>query len=165
MRKRYVSFSLAAGSYCIPVDQVMQILRRENLIEVPKAPPFVEGVLNLRGDIIPVIDLRARLDISPAEGGAGPRLIHASGASSSRRLAPAHTASTWMRCGRSSISTKAVSPRTLPPCSAFARTSSSASRAARRASIWSSISRASLPQAGTFPAQFRGRPDGGHGPG
>jgi purine-binding chemotaxis protein CheW len=69
MRKRYVSFGLAAGSYCIPVDQVMQILRRENLIEIPKAPPFVEGVLNLRGDIIPVVDLRARLDISSGAGG------------------------------------------------------------------------------------------------
>jgi purine-binding chemotaxis protein CheW len=72
MRKRYVSFSLAAGSYCIPVDQVMQILRRENLIEVPKAPPFVEGVLNLRGDIIPVIDLRARLGIRSIDGPGSP---------------------------------------------------------------------------------------------
>jgi purine-binding chemotaxis protein CheW len=68
MRHRYVSFILASGSYCIPVDQVLQILRRENLIQVPKAPPFVEGVLNLRGDILPVIDLRARLDVSPGEG-------------------------------------------------------------------------------------------------
>ncbi len=67
MRKRYVTFSLAAGSYCISVDSVMQILRRENLIQVPKAPPFVEGVLNIRGDILPVIDLRARLEISPGD--------------------------------------------------------------------------------------------------
>ena len=72
MRKRYVSFSLAAGSFCIPVDHVLQILRRENLIEVPKAPPFVEGVLNLRGDIIPVVDLCARLDVSPGESGSRP---------------------------------------------------------------------------------------------
>ena len=69
MRKRYVTFSLAAGSYCILVDQVMQIVRRENLIDIPKAPPFVEGVLNLRGDIIPVVDLRARLDVASGEGG------------------------------------------------------------------------------------------------
>ena len=45
----------------------MQILRRENLIQVPKAPPFVEGVLNLRGDILPVIDLRARLEVAPGD--------------------------------------------------------------------------------------------------
>ena len=64
MRKRYVSFSLAGGRYCIPVDQVLQILRLEDLIEIPKPPPYVEGVINLRGDIIPVVSLRARLEIA-----------------------------------------------------------------------------------------------------
>ena len=64
MGKRYVSFSLAATRYCVPVDQVMQILRLENLIEVPKPPPYVEGVINLKGDIVPVVSLRARLEIA-----------------------------------------------------------------------------------------------------
>lgn len=63
MRKRYVSFTLGAGHYCIPVDQVVQILRPENILEVPKAPPYVDGVINLRGDVVPVVNLRARLGI------------------------------------------------------------------------------------------------------
>jgi purine-binding chemotaxis protein CheW len=63
MRKRYVTFSLAGGRYCIPVDQVLQILRLEDLIGIPKPPPYVEGVINLRGDIIPVVSLRARMDV------------------------------------------------------------------------------------------------------
>lgn len=63
MRKRYVSFTLGTGRYCIPVDQVVQILRPENILEVPKAPPFVDGVINLRGDVIPIVNLRARLGI------------------------------------------------------------------------------------------------------
>jgi len=67
MRKRYVSFSLAGGRYCIPVEQVLQILRLEDLIEIPKPPPYVEGVINLRGDIIPVVSLRARLEIAGGE--------------------------------------------------------------------------------------------------
>jgi purine-binding chemotaxis protein CheW len=74
MRKRYVSFSLAGGRYCIPVEQVLQILRLEDLIEIPKPPPYVEGVINLRGDIIPVVSLRARLELTggePAGPGAG----------------------------------------------------------------------------------------------
>jgi purine-binding chemotaxis protein CheW len=71
MGKRYVSFSLASGSYCIPVDQVLQILRLENLLEIPKPPPYVEGVINLRGDIIPVVNLRQRLEIAPQEPAAG----------------------------------------------------------------------------------------------
>jgi purine-binding chemotaxis protein CheW len=66
MGARYVSFSLAAGRYCVPVDQVMQIVRLENLIEIPKPPPFVEGVINLRGDIIPIVNLRTRLGIGAA---------------------------------------------------------------------------------------------------
>ena len=70
MRKRYVSFSLAGGRYCIPVDQVLQILRLEDLIEIPKPPPYVEGVINLRGDIIPVVSLRARLEIAGTDGAA-----------------------------------------------------------------------------------------------
>jgi purine-binding chemotaxis protein CheW len=71
MRKRYVSFSLAGGRYCIPVDEVLQIIRLEDLMEIPKPPPFVEGVINLRGDIIPVVSLRARLEIT--DGGAAGR--------------------------------------------------------------------------------------------
>jgi purine-binding chemotaxis protein CheW len=69
MRKRYVSFSLAGGRYCIPVEQVLQILRLEGLIEIPKPPPYVEGVLNMRGDIIPVVSLRARLELSKERAG------------------------------------------------------------------------------------------------
>ncbi len=70
MGKRYVSFTLGDGRYCILVDHVQQIMRLENLIEVPKAPPSVEGAINLRGDIIPVVDLRSRLTAPPD---AGPR--------------------------------------------------------------------------------------------
>jgi purine-binding chemotaxis protein CheW len=64
MRKRYVTFSLGESRYCVPVDQVLQILRLEDLIAIPKPPPFVEGVINLRGDIIPVVSLRARMEIT-----------------------------------------------------------------------------------------------------
>jgi purine-binding chemotaxis protein CheW len=71
MRKRYVSFALGGGRYGVPVDQVVQILRLEGLIEIPKPPPFVMGVLNMRGDIIPVVSLRARLEL-PADKAARP---------------------------------------------------------------------------------------------
>ena len=76
MRKRYVSFGLGGGRYCVPVEQVLQILRLEGLIEIPKPPPFVIGVLNLRGDIIPVVSLRTRLELStekPARPAGDPR--------------------------------------------------------------------------------------------
>jgi purine-binding chemotaxis protein CheW len=73
MHTRFVSFRLGGGRYCVPVDQVLQILRLEALIEIPKPPPYVEGVLNLRGDIIPVVNLRARLELpSPPAPAAAP---------------------------------------------------------------------------------------------
>ncbi len=68
MGKRHVSFILGAGSYCVPVDQVVQILRNENVLAIPKAPPFVVGVVNLRGDVLPVVDLRTRLGMPADEG-------------------------------------------------------------------------------------------------
>ena len=64
MAARYVSFSLSTGRYCVPVDLVVQIVRLESLIEIPKPPPYVEGVINIRGDIIPVVNLRTRLEIA-----------------------------------------------------------------------------------------------------
>jgi purine-binding chemotaxis protein CheW len=67
MGRRYVSFSLGEGRYCMPVEQVLQIMRLESLMEIPKPPPYVEGVINLRGDIIPVVNLRARLGVSTPE--------------------------------------------------------------------------------------------------
>ncbi|HVO39845.1 MAG TPA: chemotaxis protein CheW, partial [Spirochaetia bacterium] len=63
MRNRYVSFSVGSGRCCIPVDQVVQIVRPENILEVPKAPAYVDGAINVRGDVIPVVNLRARLGI------------------------------------------------------------------------------------------------------
>jgi chemotaxis signal transduction protein len=61
MGKSYVSFTLGAGRFCLPVEQVVQIVRRENLIGIPRPLPSVEGAINLRGDVIPVLDLRPRL--------------------------------------------------------------------------------------------------------
>jgi purine-binding chemotaxis protein CheW len=65
--RRFVSFSLGENRYCIPVEQVLQIMRLESLIEIPKPPPYVEGVINLRGEVIPVVNLRARLGVPDPE--------------------------------------------------------------------------------------------------
>ncbi len=65
MRNHYVSFSVGSGRYCVPVDQVVQIVRPENILDVPKAPSYVDGAINVRGDVIPVVNLRARLGLRP----------------------------------------------------------------------------------------------------
>jgi len=75
MGARYVSFILGGGKYCIPVNQVVQILRHENVLDIPKAPRFVAGVVNLRGDIVPVVDLRERFGIAKPQDKKRERIV------------------------------------------------------------------------------------------
>ena len=66
--EQVVVFRLAAGEFGVPIDSVQEIVRvPEELTHVPKAPDFVEGVINLRGAVLPVIDQRKRLDLPPIE--------------------------------------------------------------------------------------------------
>lgn len=66
--EQVVVFHLAAGEFGVPIHSVQEIVRvPEELTHVPKAPPFVEGVINLRGSVLPVIDQRQRLDLPAIE--------------------------------------------------------------------------------------------------
>ncbi|MCK6388209.1 MAG: chemotaxis protein CheW [Zoogloea sp.] len=66
--EQVVVFRLADGEFGVPIDSVQEIVRiPDELTHVPKAPPFVEGVINLRGSVLPVIDQRKRLDLPPLE--------------------------------------------------------------------------------------------------
>lgn len=62
--EQVVVFHLASGEFGVPIDSVQEIVRvPETLTHVPRAPSFVEGVINLRGSVLPVIDQRKRLDL------------------------------------------------------------------------------------------------------
>lgn len=66
--EQLVVFRLAGGEYGVPIDTVQEIVRiPEELTAVPKAPDFVEGVINLRGAVLPVIDQRRRLGLPALE--------------------------------------------------------------------------------------------------
>jgi purine-binding chemotaxis protein CheW len=66
--EQVVVFRLGKEEFGVPIDSVQEIVRvPEALTHVPKAPPFVEGVINLRGAVLPVIDLRRRLGLSTVE--------------------------------------------------------------------------------------------------
>jgi purine-binding chemotaxis protein CheW len=60
---KYLTFILAGESYAIPVLKVREIIRLTSITPLPQMPEFIRGVLNLRGKIIPVIDLRRRLGL------------------------------------------------------------------------------------------------------
>lgn len=57
------SFKLGNDKYAIDIMCIKEITKIQPIKKVPKSPPFIEGVINLRGTIIPVIDLRKRFDI------------------------------------------------------------------------------------------------------
>ncbi|MQY52579.1 chemotaxis protein CheW [Rhodocyclus gracilis] len=74
--EQLVVFRLDKEEFGAPIDSVQEIVRvPEELTHVPKAPPFVEGVINLRGIVLPVIDLRRRLGLPAVERSDRQRVI------------------------------------------------------------------------------------------
>lgn len=60
-----VRFSLGPHLCGLHISEVREVLRIAAVTPLPKAPPFVEGVINLRGDVTPIIDMRKRLGLEP----------------------------------------------------------------------------------------------------
>ncbi len=58
--KKYLTFAIADEEYGIEIDYVMEIIRIQKITELPDLPAYTKGVLNLRGKVIPVIDVRLR---------------------------------------------------------------------------------------------------------
>lgn len=59
-----VTFRLANEEYGLPITKVQEINRLVPVTKLPQTPPFMEGIINLRGRIIPVIDLRKRFGMA-----------------------------------------------------------------------------------------------------
>lgn len=59
----YLTFGLAAEEYGIGIGFVTEIVGMQRIMEVPDVPPFIKGVINLRGKVIPVMDVRCRFGI------------------------------------------------------------------------------------------------------
>jgi purine-binding chemotaxis protein CheW len=70
-----VVFSLGREEFAVEVTQVREIMRMEEITRMPKSPPFVEGIINLRGQIIAVVDLAKRLNLEAAEKSGETRII------------------------------------------------------------------------------------------
>jgi len=62
-----VSFEIGTEEYAVDILEVQEIIRMVEITSVPKAPHYVEGVINLRGKVIPIVDLRSRLGLSAVE--------------------------------------------------------------------------------------------------
>ncbi len=73
--KQLVVFQLAAELYGVEISRVHEIIRLQSVTRVPRAPAFVEGVINLRGKVIPVVDLGRRFGLPLGEHSRASRIV------------------------------------------------------------------------------------------
>lgn len=55
-----LSFEVGGHRYALPVSSVREVLRATAIVPLPKAPPVVQGLINIRGELVAVLDLRTR---------------------------------------------------------------------------------------------------------
>jgi len=64
---KYLTFSLGNEDYGIPILKVREIIGMMEITHVPKTPNFIQGVVNLRGKIIPIMDLRKKFSMKTVD--------------------------------------------------------------------------------------------------
>ncbi len=72
---KYLIFSLAGEAFGLSILEVKEIIKLVSITPLPKAPESIAGVINLRGRVIPVVDLRLRLGLEPGDYGDGACII------------------------------------------------------------------------------------------
>ena len=73
--KQMVLFKLGSETYGLDIATVHEIIRMQPITKVPKAPFYVEGVINLRGKVIPVIDMGKRFGLEKVENNKNNRIV------------------------------------------------------------------------------------------
>ena len=66
-KNKYISFNLNNDFYCIALDYVKEVLKDTSITRVPGTPDFIEGIMNLRGDYITVINLKKFLSLGESK--------------------------------------------------------------------------------------------------
>ncbi len=61
---RYLNFTLENENYCMEILRVKELMGMTDITPLPQTPDFIQGVINLRGQIIPIIDLRVKFGIA-----------------------------------------------------------------------------------------------------
>jgi len=64
---RFLSFILNKEEYCIEILKIKEIMGMTTITEIPQTPTFIKGVINLRGQITPIVDLRLKFEMPAKE--------------------------------------------------------------------------------------------------
>ena len=73
--KQLISFTVGAEEYGLELLRVKEVIRMRQITWLPKAPSCIKGIINLRGDVIPIVDLRDRFGLESIEQTAMTRVI------------------------------------------------------------------------------------------
>lgn len=64
---QFVGFRLGDEDYAIAITKIQEIILMTPITRLPQAPPYIEGLINLRGSVIPIVNLRKRFGLPPRE--------------------------------------------------------------------------------------------------
>ncbi len=70
-----VTFEIGEEEYAIDILKVQEINKQLEITQIPNAPYYVKGIINLRGTVLPIVDLRTKLGITPKENDSETRII------------------------------------------------------------------------------------------
>lgn len=77
--QQYIGFNLNDGEYTIPILKVREIISLPPLTKMPQSPPYIEGITNIRGSIIPIVNIKRLLNLDSSEKKGDKVIIIASG--------------------------------------------------------------------------------------
>ena len=66
-KDKYLTFSIASEDYGIAIVNVTEIIGIQSITEIPEMADYIKGVINLRGKVIPIMDVRARFKLPPRD--------------------------------------------------------------------------------------------------
>ncbi len=77
--QQYIGFRLSTGEYGIPITRVREIINLPNITKIPQSPSYLNGITNLRGSVIPVVDLKELIHVTADKQGGTKIIVIASG--------------------------------------------------------------------------------------
>lgn len=73
--RQFISFTVGEEEYGLDLARVREVIRPREITRLPRAPSFVRGIINLRGDVIPIFDLRDKFSLPPRDEDENTRVI------------------------------------------------------------------------------------------
>jgi purine-binding chemotaxis protein CheW len=74
-QEQYIEFAIESEQYAIRIQDIHEIIKIQDITQIPNVKPYVKGVINLRGKIVPVISLRNLFDLEEKEESKNTRIV------------------------------------------------------------------------------------------